>query len=59
MLEKIINGLISGVFQVLAAAGMNVRTFWNISPHILVKVDWRFTDAYCLHHDSDGGSKHL
>jgi hypothetical protein len=51
-------------FQVLTAASMKFRVFWDVAPCSLVGVDQRFTDAYCLHHEGDdrhddGGSKHL
>jgi hypothetical protein len=35
-------------FQVLAAASMNMITFWVITLCSLVEVDSRFRDAYCL-----------
>jgi hypothetical protein len=51
-------------FQVLTAASMKFRVFWDVAPCSLVGVDPRFTNAYCLHHEGDdrpgdGGSKHL
>jgi hypothetical protein len=46
-------------FQVLTAASMTTA-FWETAPHSLVKAQWHFIGAYCLHHDpDDGGSKHL
>jgi hypothetical protein len=49
--------------QVLRAASMKVRAFWDIAPRSLVEVDQRFRGAYCLHHDGDdpddGGSTYL
>jgi hypothetical protein len=51
-------------FQVLTAASMKIRTFWDIAPCGLVVVDRRFRSVYCLHHQDDdrpddGGSTHL
>jgi hypothetical protein len=37
-------------FQVLTAASMKIRAFWDIAQCNLVRVDRRFTGAYCLHH---------
>jgi hypothetical protein len=34
--------------QVLTAASMKMRVFWNIAPCSLVGVDRRFRGAYCL-----------
>jgi hypothetical protein len=36
-------------FQVLTAASMKMRVFWDIVPRSLVAADRRFRDAYCLH----------
>jgi hypothetical protein len=49
--------------QVLTAASMKIRAFWNISPCSLVVIDRRFRGAYYLHHQDnnrpdDGGSTH-
>jgi hypothetical protein len=33
---------------------MKIRAFWDIAPCSIVKVDQRFGDAYCLHHQGDG-----
>jgi hypothetical protein len=51
-------------FQVLMAASMKFRVFWDVAPCSLVGVDRRFRDAYCLHqqgryHPDDGGSTYL
>jgi hypothetical protein len=52
-------------FQVLMAASMKIRAFWDIAPCSL-GVDRHFRGAYCLHHqgegggdDDDGGSTHI
>jgi hypothetical protein len=37
-------------FQVLTAASMRIRAFWNLAPCSLVGVDRRFRDAYYFHH---------
>jgi hypothetical protein len=37
---------------------LKMRDFWNIAPCILVGIDRRFRDAYCLH-QPDEGSTHL
>jgi hypothetical protein len=43
-------------FQVLTAASMKLRVFWDVVPCSQVDVDRRFRGAYCLHHHcSDGG----
>jgi hypothetical protein len=39
-------------FQVLAAASMNIRDFWDIERRSLV-ADRRFRAAYCLYHQRD------
>jgi hypothetical protein len=38
---------------------MKFRVIWNVAPCSHVEVDQRFRDAYCLHHQDDGGSTHL
>jgi hypothetical protein len=47
-------------FQVLMAASMKFRVFWDVAPCSL-GVDRRLRGAYCLHHQGpdDGGSTHL
>jgi len=37
-------------FQVLTAASMKFRVFWDVAPCSHVEVDRRFRGAYCLHH---------
>jgi hypothetical protein len=32
---------------------MNMTIFWDIASCILVEIDRRFGDAYCLHHHGD------
>jgi hypothetical protein len=39
-------------FQVLTAASMKMRAFWDIAPCSLV-IDRRFRGAYCLQHEGD------
>jgi hypothetical protein len=51
-------------FQVLTAASMKFRVFWNVAPCGLIGVDQGFRGVYCLHHQGDdcpgdGGSTHL
>jgi hypothetical protein len=51
-------------FQVLTAASMKYRVFWDVAACSHFEVDRRFRGAYCLHHqDDDGpddeGSTHL
>jgi hypothetical protein len=47
-------------FQVLTAANMKVRAFWNRASCSLVEVDRSFRGMYCLHHQgNNGGSTHL
>jgi hypothetical protein len=48
-------------FQVLTAASMKIRAFWDVAPCSLVGVDRRFRGAYCLHHQGeiDECSTHL
>jgi hypothetical protein len=47
-------------FQLLTAASMKMRAFWNIGPYSLAGVGQSFRRAYCLHHKSDnGGSTNL
>jgi hypothetical protein len=46
--------------QVLTAASMKIRAFWDLVPCYLLGVDRHFRSTYCLHHRSDdGGSTHL
>jgi hypothetical protein len=40
-------------FQVLTAASMKIRAFWDAAPCNLVGADRRFKGAYCLHHQGD------
>jgi hypothetical protein len=40
-------------FQVLTAASMKFRVFWDILPSSQIDVDRRFTGACCLHHQDD------
>jgi hypothetical protein len=40
-------------FNVLTAANMKFRVFWNVAPCSHVAVDRRFRDVYCLHHQGD------
>jgi hypothetical protein len=42
------------IFQVLTAASMKFRVFWDVAPCSHVDVDRRFRGAYCLHHQVDG-----
>jgi hypothetical protein len=42
--------------QVLTAANMKKRAFWDIAPCSLVGTDRRFRGAYYLHHEGDGGN---
>jgi hypothetical protein len=48
-------------FQVLTAASIKMRTFWDIAPYNFVGVEGRFRGAYCLHHYHPDyrGSTHL
>jgi hypothetical protein len=39
-------------FQVLTAASMKIRAFWDVAPCSL-RVDRRFRGAYCLCHQGD------
>jgi hypothetical protein len=43
------------IFEVLIAASMKITAFWDIVPHSLIEVDWRFRGAYCLHRQCDDG----
>jgi hypothetical protein len=45
-------------FQVLTAASMKFRVFWDVAPCSHAEVDRRFRGAYCLNHrlDDDGSS---
>jgi hypothetical protein len=43
-------------FQVLTAASVKFRVFWNLAPCSHVEVDRRFRSAYCLHHQGDEDS---
>jgi hypothetical protein len=36
--------------QVLTAASVKIKAFWDIAPCSLFKVDRRFRCTYCLHH---------
>jgi uncharacterized membrane protein (DUF485 family) len=40
-------------FQVLTAANMKFRVFWDVALCSHVEVDRRFKGAYCLHHQGD------
>jgi hypothetical protein len=40
-------------FQVLTAASMKMRPFWDTAPYSLVGADRRFRGAYCLRHQGD------
>jgi hypothetical protein len=40
-------------FQILTAASMKFRVFWDILPCSQVDVDRCFRGAYCLHHQGD------
>jgi hypothetical protein len=40
-------------FQVLTAASMKFRVFWDVLQCSQVDVDRRFSGAYCLHHQAD------
>jgi hypothetical protein len=42
--------------QVLTAARMKMRAFWDIALYSLVGVDWHFRGVYCLHHQGDDGA---
>jgi hypothetical protein len=42
-------------FQVLTAASMRIRAFWDVAPCSLVEVDRRF--RVIMHHYDDGGSR--
>jgi hypothetical protein len=46
------------IFQVLTAASMVFKVFWDVAPCSHVEVDRRFRGGYCLHHQG-GGSTHL
>jgi hypothetical protein len=47
-------------FQVLTAASMKFRVFWDVAPCSLIEVCGRFRGAYCLNdQDDDEGSKRL
>jgi hypothetical protein len=39
-------------FQVLTAASMKIRAFWDVAPCSLIGVDRRFRGLYCLHHQA-------
>jgi hypothetical protein len=43
-------------FQVLTAASMKFRVFWDVAPCSHVEVDRRFRGAYCLHYHPDEDS---
>jgi hypothetical protein len=40
-------------FQVLKAASMDFRVFWDVALCSHVEVDRRFRGAYCLHYQGD------
>jgi hypothetical protein len=42
--------LVFNHLQVLTAASMKFRVFWDVAPCSHVEVDRRFRGAYCLHH---------
>jgi hypothetical protein len=42
-------------FQVLTAASMKFRVFWDVAPCSHIELDRRFRGAYCLHHQ--GGDR--
>jgi hypothetical protein len=47
-------------FQILTAASMKMRAFWDIAPCSLVGIDQCFRrTAYIIHRPDDGGSAHL
>jgi hypothetical protein len=43
-------------FQVLTAASVKFRVFWDVAPCSHVEVDRRFRGAYCFHHQGDESS---
>jgi hypothetical protein len=44
-------------FQILTAASMKVRVFWDVARYCIVGVGRRFTGAYCLRHQGDDSSR--
>jgi hypothetical protein len=40
-------------FQILTATCMKMAVFWNVPACIVVCIDRRFIDAYCLHYQVD------
>jgi hypothetical protein len=52
MFIKVILLVTCVIFQVLMAASMEMRAFWDIAPCNL-GVDRHFRSAYCLHHQGD------
>jgi hypothetical protein len=30
-----------------------MTAFWSMVPYSLIKIDWHFKGAYCLHHQGD------
>jgi hypothetical protein len=44
-------------FQVLTAAGMKMRDFYDLAPYSFVGVDRCFRGVYCLHHRGDDGGR--
>jgi hypothetical protein len=48
------------IFQVLMAASMKFRVFWDVASCSHIEVDQCFRGADCLHHHPDDeGSMHL
>jgi hypothetical protein len=39
--------------EIIIAHSMKFRAFWDVAPCSHVKVDRRFRNAYCLHHQGD------
>jgi hypothetical protein len=37
----------------MSEESIKMAVFWDVVPRILVKIDWRFRGAYCLHHQDD------
>jgi hypothetical protein len=46
-------------FQVLIAASIKMRAFWDIVVCSLVGIDRRFRGAYCLHHHPNEPAHYL
>jgi hypothetical protein len=40
-------------FQILTAASMKFKVFWNVASCSRFEVDRRFRDAYCLNYQGD------